>query len=89
MGNFRISVTTDPQATATGHPAEIEAMLAGAQPHDPTALRRRFLETTPELAVHAKALANLRKQVPRGQPTLVMRERPAAHPRPTFRHHRG
>ena len=89
VGHFRISVTTEPQATATGHPAEIEAMLAGVTPHDPAKLRLRFLETAPELAVHAKALANLRKQVPRGQPTLVMRERPAAHPRPTFLHHRG
>ncbi|MEY4132964.1 MAG: hypothetical protein RL592_1022 [Verrucomicrobiota bacterium] len=89
LGHFRVSVTTDPQATATGHPAEIEAMLAGAAPHDTAKLRQRFLETAPELAVHAKALANLRKQVPRGQATLVMRERPEAHPRPTFRHHRG
>ena len=89
LGHFRISVTTDPQATATGHPAEIEAMLAGAAPHDQAKLRQRFLETAPEVATHAKALANLRKQVPRGQPTLVMRERPEAHPRPTFLHHRG
>jgi hypothetical protein len=89
VGHFRISVTTDDQATATGHPAEIEAMLAGNAPHDLPKLRQRFLETAPELAVHAKALANLRRQIPRGQPTLVMRERPAAHPRPTFRHHRG
>ena len=89
VGHFRVSVTTDPQATATGHPAEIEAMLAGAAPHDQAKLRQRFLETAPELAVPAKALATLRKQVPRGQPTLVMRERPAAHPRPTFLHHRG
>ncbi len=89
LGHFRISVTTDPQATATGHPAEIEAMLAGAAPQDQAKLRQRFLETAPELAAQSKALANLRRQVPRGQPTLVMRERPAAHPRPTFRHHRG
>ena len=89
VGHFRISVSTDSQATATGHPAEIEAMLAGDAPHDLPKLRQRFLETAPELAVHAKALANLRKQIPRGQPTLVMRERPAAHPRPTFLHHRG
>ena len=89
VGHFRVSVSTDAQATATGHPAEIEAMLAGAAPHDPPKLRQRFLETAPELAAHAKALANLRKQVPRGQATLVMRERPAAHPRPTFLHHRG
>ncbi len=89
LGHFRVSVTTDPQATATGHPAEIEAMLAGAAPHDQAKLRQRFLETAPELAVHTKALTTLRKQVPRGQPTLVMRERPETHPRPTFLHHRG
>ena len=89
VGHFRISVTTDAQATATGHPAEVEAMLAGAAPHDQAKIRQRFLESAPELAVHSKALANLRKQVPRGQATLVMRERPAAHPRPTFLHHRG
>jgi hypothetical protein len=89
VGYFRVSVSTDSQATATGHPAEIEAMLAGDTPHDLPKLRQRFLETAPELAVHAKALANLRRQIPRGQPTLVMRERPAAHPRPTFLHHRG
>jgi hypothetical protein len=34
VGYFRISVTTDAQAAATGLPAEIEAMLAGAAPHD-------------------------------------------------------
>ena len=89
VGHFRLSVTTDAQATATGHPAEVEAMLAGAAPHDQAKIRQRFLESAPELAVHSKALANLRKQVPRGQATLVMRERPAAHPRPTFLHHRG
>jgi hypothetical protein len=89
VGYFRVSVTTDPQATATGHPAEIEAMLAGAAPRDQAKLRQRFLETAPELAAQSKVLANLRKQVPRGQATLVMRERPAAHPRPTFRYHRG
>ena len=89
VGHFRVSVSTDAQATATGHPAEIEAMLAGGAPQDQAKLRQRFLETTPELAAQSKALANLRKQVPRGQATLVMRERPAAHPRPTFRYHRG
>ena len=89
VGHFRISVSTDAQATATGHPAEIEAMLAGAAPHDQPQLRQRFLETAPELAAQAKPLVNYRKQIPRGQATLVMRERPAAHPRPTFLHHRG
>ena len=89
LGHFRLSVTTDEQATATGHPAAIEAMLAGAAPQDRDALRMRFLETAPEVAVHAKALTALRKRIPRGQPTLVMRERPASNPRTTVRYHRG
>ncbi|MFZ9343593.1 MAG: PSD1 and planctomycete cytochrome C domain-containing protein [Opitutales bacterium] len=89
LGHFRVSVTTDPQAKATGHPAEVEAMLAGSVPADRELLRRRFLETAPEVAPHAKALEALRKRIPRGQPTLAMRERPASNPRPTFRHHRG
>ena len=89
LGHFRISVTTDPQATATGHPASVEDMLAGAAPADRDLLRKRFLETAPEVAPHAKALEALRKRIPRGQSTLAMRERPASNPRPTFRHHRG
>ncbi|MFM9147249.1 MAG: PSD1 and planctomycete cytochrome C domain-containing protein [Verrucomicrobiota bacterium] len=89
LGHFRISVTTDPQATATGHPAAVEDMLAGAAPADRDLLRKRFLETAPEVAPHAKALEALRKRIPRGQSTLAMRERPASNPRPTFRHHRG
>ncbi|MFM7210099.1 MAG: DUF1553 domain-containing protein, partial [Verrucomicrobiota bacterium] len=89
LGHFRISVTTDPQATATGHPAAVEDMLAGAAPADRDLLRKRFLETAPEVAPHAKALEALRKRIPRGQSTLAMHERPASNPRPTFRHHRG
>ena len=89
LGHFRISVTTAQGATATGHPAEVEAMLAGAVPKDRAILRKRFLETSPEVATHAKALESLRKRIPRGQATLVMRERPASNPRPTFLHHRG
>ncbi|MFM9168026.1 MAG: DUF1553 domain-containing protein, partial [Verrucomicrobiota bacterium] len=89
LGHFRISVTTDPQATATGHPAAVEDMLAGAAPADRDLLRKRFLETAPEVAPHAKALEALRKRIPRGQSSLAKRERPASNPRPTFRHHRG
>ena len=89
LGHFRISVTTDPQAAATGHPAAVEDMLAGGVPADRDQLRKRFLETAPEVTAHAKALEALRKRIPRGQPTLAMRERPSSNPRPTFRHHRG
>ena len=89
LGHFRISVTTDAAAQASNQPAEISAMLAGAAPRDLAKLRQHYLETAPELAVHTKALVALRKRVPRGQPTLVMQERPATHPRETRRYHRG
>ena len=89
LGHFRISVTTTSGATATGHPAAVEAMLAGAAPKDRNILRKRFLETAPEVAAEAKALHSLRKRIPRGQATLVMRERPASNPRVTHLHHRG
>jgi hypothetical protein len=52
-------------------------------------LLRRFLETAPEMKQAAAQLAALRKNPPRGQPTLVMSERPASNPRPTNRYHRG
>lgn len=69
VGHFRISVTTDVQATATGHPAEIEAMLAGAAPHDQAKLRQRFLETAPNS-----------RPTPRRSPTYANKSR-AARPR--------
>lgn len=91
-GHFRISVTTGDHATALRHPAEIEELLA--KPADKLTaaehgkLLHRFLETAPEMKAQAAQLAALRRE-PRGQPTLVMRERPASNPRATFRYHRG
>ncbi|MES2597524.1 MAG: PSD1 and planctomycete cytochrome C domain-containing protein [Verrucomicrobiota bacterium] len=89
LGHFRISVTTSDHATATGHPAEIENMLAKAAPQEMDKLRQRFLETAPELNHAIVALKAARKTPPRGQPTLVMNERPATNPRSTHRYHRG
>ena len=48
-----------------------------------------FLEAAPEMKKAAQELSRLRNAAPRGQPTLVMRERPENNPRPTFRHNRG
>jgi hypothetical protein len=89
LGHFRISVTTSDHATATGHPAEIEQMLAKAAPHDMNKLRQRFLETAPELKHAVAELNAARRSPPRGQPTLVMNERSASNPRVTHRYHRG
>lgn len=89
LGHFRISVTTSDHATATGHPAEVEDALATNDQAKRDLLLRRFLETAPETKQAAAQLAALRKNPPRGQPTLVMSERPASNPRTTHLYHRG
>jgi hypothetical protein len=89
LGHFRISVTTSDHATATGHPFEVEEALAANDSSKREVLLRRFLETAPEMKQAAAQLAALRKNPPRGQPTLVMSERPATNPRATHRYHRG
>ncbi|MEZ5385198.1 MAG: PSD1 and planctomycete cytochrome C domain-containing protein [Prosthecobacter sp.] len=89
LGHFRISVTTSDHATATGHPADVEYALATNDPSKRDLLLHRFLETAPETKQAAAQLAALRKSPPRGQPTLVMNERPASNPRITHRYHRG
>ena len=52
-------------------------------------LLQRFLEAAPEMQQAAAPLLAARRQLPRGQPTLAMKERPASNPRPTNRYHRG
>ena len=89
LGHFRISVTTSDHATATGHPAEVEDALATNDPTKRDLLLRRFLETAPETKQAAAQLAALRRNPPRGQPTLVMSERPPSNPRATHLYHRG
>jgi hypothetical protein len=86
LGHFRLSVTKSDHATATGHPAEVEeALFAGKD----EGLLTRFLESTPEMAKTAAPLLAARRNPPRGQPTLVMQERPVDQPRATHRYHRG
>jgi hypothetical protein len=89
LGHFRISVTTSDHATATDHPFEVEEALAANDSSKREVLLRRFLETAPEMKQAAAPLLAARKNPPRGQPTLVMSERPATNPRATNRYHRG
>ena len=89
LGHFRLSVTTSDHATAIGHPFEVEEALAANDSKKREVLLRRFLETAPEMKQAAAQLSALRKNPPRGQPTLVMSERPATNPRATNRYHRG
>ncbi|MFO0969119.1 MAG: PSD1 and planctomycete cytochrome C domain-containing protein [Gemmataceae bacterium] len=94
LGRFRLSFTIDPRkGTANSHGAAITAILA--KPGDKRTaaekgtLRRRFLETTPELAAARKEIESLRASLPAYQMTMVMRERPDDNKRPTHIHHRG
>ncbi|MFO0442575.1 MAG: DUF1549 and DUF1553 domain-containing protein, partial [bacterium] len=89
LGHFRLSVTTSDHAEATGHPFEVENALATNDQSKREALMREFLETAPEMKQAAAPLLAARRQMPRGQATLAMKERPASNPRPTNRYHRG
>jgi hypothetical protein len=62
--------------------------LAVRQGSEPAELRRLFHEQAKELAGPLEQIRQLRL-APRGQETLVMRERPTDLPRTTHRHHRG
>lgn len=89
LGHFRLSVTTSDHAEATGHPFEVENALATNDQKKREALMREFLETAPEMKQAAAPLLAARRQMPRGQATLALKERPASNPRPTNRYHRG
>lgn len=99
LGHFRLSVTTSDHATATGHPFEVENALAKERElpspsksglgKPGSLMLQRFLETAPEMKQAAAPLIAARRQMPRGQATLALKERPASNPRPTNRYHRG
>jgi hypothetical protein len=90
LGHFRVSFTSNEHPAATGHPAELEELLAsGRATRDNPKLLQRFLETAPEMKDAVAPLLNARKNPPLGQATLVMEERPASNPRPTHLHYRG
>ena len=90
LGHFRISVTTSPRAAASPLSAETQRLLdkKNPAPDERTTLLSAFLMQAPELAAARKEIENLDKPASY-QTTLVMRERPASNPRPTFIHHRG
>ncbi|QDU93663.1 Planctomycete cytochrome C [Lignipirellula cremea] len=94
LGRFRLSAASSKHpAQAETEPVAISALLARAETAwndaEREQLRQYFLSTTPELADARKKIAALEKQLPEYPTTLVMQERPADNPRPTFRYHRG
>jgi hypothetical protein len=94
LGCFRISVTTDPRG-GEAHALEdkVAALLhkpdAALTEQDRGVLREAFLLSAPELEKEAQGIRNLRKRAAASVTTLVMRERPAGNPRPTYIHNRG
>ena len=94
LGRFRISATTDKRAvTARDIPGEVEDLLLLADGKltagQRAALLHHWAATAPELKAARDEIDAVRKQLPNPPTTLVLRERPADFPRPTFRHHRG
>ncbi len=94
LGRFRLSCTSDVgPSQATTLPVEIEKLLT----QDPAAwsdderetVQAAFLRVTPLLADARQPIDALRQQLPEAPTTMVFEERPADHPRKTFRHHRG
>lgn len=84
LGRFRLS-----GATAAG---PVRALPAGAP--DPFVaseeeLRRAYVRLSPQHQRHQEEVAELRRRLPQLPTTLVLKERPPHHPRPTHRHHRG
>lgn len=94
LGRFRVSAATDARPIkARDTPAKVEDLLLvpadRLTPDQRDTLLRHWATIAPELQTARDEIAELRKQLPQFTTTLVMRERPADSPRPTFRHHRG
>ncbi len=92
LGRFRLSVTTHPAPQAMDLPEDVEALLVRPKEEwsadDRQRLWQQFLLSAPELAAPAAEIRRLMKR-PSLPTTLVLRERPADEPRPTFVHRRG
>lgn len=92
LGRFRLALSSQERAEALDLPERLQELLRQAEStlsaQDRQTLREHFLLTLPELAGPAAEILKLR-QPPTALTTLVLRERPPQHTRPTFLHHRG
>jgi len=94
LGRFRLSAASCQQeAAARNMPVQIERLLtkppASLSESEFAELRRYYLSRAPELADARKQIEQLGRQMPEFPTTLVLQERPADNPRPTYRRHRG
>lgn len=88
LGRFRIAATTaQGNVVARDFAVDAEEALRRGESSEP--LFREFLRLSADMKSDRDAIEQLRAGLPRGPRTLVMAERPAEHPRKTFRHHRG
>ena len=93
LGRFRFAATdaTNAPKARTWSP-QVTALLQNADrelsPPDIAILRREFLLQAPQLTTQTEKIRTLLKR-PAATSTLVLAERPANHPRRTYRHHRG
>lgn len=88
LGRFRISATAaDTEPHARTWDSKIAEAIRNGRHSDP-GVETQFLLSAPQLAEQAERIRKL-QQRPQADTTLVLQERPPAHPRPTYRHHRG
>jgi hypothetical protein len=92
LGRFRISVSNE-KGEAIDLPFELESAVtrenADWTDDENEAIQRAYIRNVPELAEARKSLESIRRAIPSLQTTMVMKERPADHTRPSVRHHRG
>ena len=92
LGRFRISVSSE-KGEAIDLSYELEGVLGSEHVHwtdeENEAVQRAFIRNAPELAEARKSLGPIQRAIPSLQTTMVMKERPADHTRPSVRHHRG
>ncbi len=93
LGRFRIAASTSQKKPVARRHTEYEEILLAKSASELTATEKKqlfhaFLLSAPELNDLADRIRKLLAE-PVRQTTLVMQERPADNPRPTYRHHRG
>ncbi|MFY7876494.1 MAG: DUF1553 domain-containing protein, partial [Pirellula sp.] len=93
LGRFRWSYTTEPVGSANDLPSDVANLITTPADRwtatDRKILMNAFLDRAPELADARKEIDALRNSLIPSLSTLVMRERPSNHQRPTHRYHRG
>jgi len=94
LGRLRIAGTTSTAAVrARKLPVDVERLLASRaetlNDGQTRRLREYFLDVVPELAQARKQIEALERRMPSYPMTMVLSERRAGNPRPTFLHQRG